>query len=263
NFDRVVPVGYHAARARTVKVLLVLRALPHGGNLAGALAALKKIKVYALDKPSEVLPFVDLTRRVLDLSCLRWEGNLDYWKKLHEIIQYEPPLDEFRAMYGQLAALGIERGKPFSPNQKMRALLELAAKEGLDEMLVEAFASERPERMVWNDRRWEWVTLTEDANFQVDSHIDLQARERWFVQAIVASPAMFRRRAGGGSLYFLAARAQLGAFLDGGRTYELIVPQPAPAQLFWSVTAYEAKTRSQVRTPQGKAVLSSLLDNLE
>jgi hypothetical protein len=33
-----------------------------------------------------------------------------------------------------------------------------------------------------------------------------------------------------------------------------------PAKLFWSVTVYDARTRSQVQTEQGRALLSSLFD---
>ena len=42
--------------------------------------------------------------------------------------------------------------------------------------------------------------------------------------------------------------------------HRLTVPLPAPARLFWSITVYDARTRSQVDTDQGKAVLSSLHD---
>ena len=44
------------------------------------------------------------------------------------------------------------------------------------------------------------------------------------------------------------------------RSYRLSVPLPVPGKLFWSVTAYDARTRSQVQADQGKAVLSSLFD---
>jgi hypothetical protein len=126
-------------------------------------------------------------------------------------------------------------------------------------MRVEGFANARPDCLVWKDRRWEWVDLVPDsANFETRNFLDLQARDRWFFQAIGVSPAMFRRRVGNGSLYFLAARDEGGTYLDGGQSYQLSVPLPVPASLFWSVTAYDAQTRSQVRTAQNKAVLSSL-----
>jgi hypothetical protein len=55
-------------------------------------------------------------------------------------------------------------------------------------------------------------------------------------------------------------RDQTGAYLDGGKTYRLAVPQPVPAKLFWSVTVYDAETRSQVQTDQGYAALCSLFE---
>lgn len=78
--------------------------------------------------------------------------------------------------------------------------------------------------------------------------------------AIVTSPAMFRRTPGAGSLYWLAARDGTGAYLDGGKSYRLSIPQPVPGKLFWSVTAYDAQTRSEVQTDQGKAALRSMFE---
>jgi hypothetical protein len=71
---------------------------------------------------------------------------------------------------------------------------------------------------------------------------------------------MFRRQEGAGSLYWLAARDGDGAWLDGGRNYRLEVPTPVPGKLFWSLTIYDAQTRSQVQTDQGKAALRSLFE---
>jgi hypothetical protein len=130
-------------------------------------------------------------------------------------------------------------------------------------MLVSAFASRRPDRMVWPGRNWEWAGLRpENGSFERDASLDVEARDRWFAQAIVASPAMFRRAVGQGSLYWLACRDSNGAYLDGGRTYKLTVPLPVPASLFWSVTGYDAQTRSEISTDQGKAALRSLFEDI-
>src|SRR5262247_675555 len=69
------------------------------------------------------------------------------------------------------------------------------------------------------------------AQFETPAGIDLEARDRWFAQAIVTSPAMFRRTAGAGSLYWMSARDSAGAFLDGGQSYKLVLPQPVPGKL--------------------------------
>ena len=47
-------------------------------------------------------------------------------------------------MYGELAALGLEQGKPFSPDARMKRILVTAAEAALDQMRVEGFASQRP-----------------------------------------------------------------------------------------------------------------------
>ena len=66
-------------------------------------------------------------------------------------------------------------------------------------MRAQAFADRRPDRVVWNDRRWKWVGIRqENGDFDAPSYVDLEAREVWFYQAIGASPAMFRRKPGSG-----------------------------------------------------------------
>jgi hypothetical protein len=45
-----------------------------------------------------------------------------------------------------------------------------------------------------------------------------------------------------------------------GRHYKLTVPQPVPGKLFWSITVYDAETRSQIATDQGKAALRSMFE---
>jgi hypothetical protein len=102
--------------------------------------------------------------------------------------------------------------------------------------------------------------VPESVQFETKSGIDLEARDRWFAQAIVTSPAMFRRTKGAGSLYWLGNRDAAGAYLDGGKTYKLTVQLPVPAGLFWSVTVYDAATRSEVKAAQDKAALRSLFE---
>jgi len=114
---------------------------------------------------------------------------------------------------------------------------------------------------VWPDRQWQWAGLRpENGSFDTPDYTDTYAREKWFFQAIAASPAMFRRDPQAGSLYWLGVRDRAGAYLDGGKTYKLTVPLPVPGRLFWSVTVYDVETRSQIVTDQGKAALRSLFE---
>jgi hypothetical protein len=258
-----IPAGYYTARSETNFIILATRALPTGGDMKGALDALRRIKVYPLAQETNppAYTFVDKTDQAIDASPLRWEDNLQFWEKLDKIVQEEPIFGEYRPMYGLLIALGIEQGKPFAPDTRMKAILERAAKSGRDRMLISAYASSRPDRIVWTDRKWEWAALVYDnGDFESPTGIDIQARDHWFSQATGASPKMFARAPGSGSLYWLGMREKNGAYLDGGKTYKLSVPQPVPQNLFWSVTVYDNQTRSMIQTEQNKAALRSLVE---
>jgi hypothetical protein len=263
GYDGDTPAGYFVGRSLSMKALLAVRALPVNANVAGAMDALRAIKIYPLSEATDPKPIkvVDTTTMDMDSTSLKWEGSIAFWRKPHDIIEAEPLVGKFLPMYGLLSGLGIEKGKPFAPDARMIDILERAAKAGRDQLLVEAFDSDRPERLAWPDRKWEWVGLTPgSAQFETPAGIDLEARDRWFAQAIVTSPAMFRRTAGAGSLYWLAARDATGVYLDGGKSYKLLIPQPVPGKLFWSVTVYDAQTRSEVQTDQNKAALRSMFE---
>jgi hypothetical protein len=255
------PAGYRVARSSTYKVLFVVRAIPENGDVKTAMDALKRVKVHPLADPSKVVRFVDVSAKDIVGTSVPWEDNLQYWQKLHEVIDYEPVLGEYRPMYGLLTQLGIVKGKPFSPDARMIAIFERAARDGKGQMLAASFDSPRPDRFPWKDRRWEWVSfVSENGDFETPSGIDQEGRDRWFMQAICGSPAMFNRSPGAGSLYWLAVRDKDGHWLDGGKTYMLTVPQPVPCRLFWSVTAYDTATRSQIQTDQDKAALRSMFE---
>src|SRR5262249_23267030 len=156
-------------------------------------AAQRQVKMYPLAQAANPPPlaFIDKTNANIDITLLAWEDNLRFWEKLHKVLQEEPAIDEFRPMTGMLANLGIEQGKPFSPDARLRAILEHAAKIGRDQMLVAGFASNRPDRLVWPDRKWEYATLRyENGDFELPTGIDLEARDRWFSQAVGMSPKM-------------------------------------------------------------------------
>lgn len=258
-----VPAGYHPAASTTYRVMVGVRSLPLGGDVKAALDRIKSVKVRPLNPPADWKEptWIDLTAKPQNTTPLAWESNLDYWRALHEVIDSEPAFAGYRDEYGDLAVLGITKGKPFAPDARMTRILEEAAKIGNAEMRVQSFADRRPDRVVWPDHKWEWVGLRfENGDFDAASYVDLDARETWFYQAIGASPAMFRRKVGFGSLYWLGPRDASGAYLDGGKSYKLTVPQPVPGKLFWSVTVYDADTRSQIQTDQGKAALRSLFE---
>jgi hypothetical protein len=231
--------------------------------LPGAKARLTTVKIYPLDPKTkwDDPQWVDITDVEQDGTPITYEDKFEFWEVLKETLDTEPPYTGYHNYYSELASLGIERGKTFNPDARMKGILEEAAKQGIAQMRAQSFADRRPERFPWPDRKWEWASLRfEDGDFNTEYFLDTTAREKWFYQAIGASPAMFRRDTQAGSLYWLGLRDKTGAYLDGGKTYKLTVPLPVPGKLFWSVTVYDASIRSQIQTDQGKAALRSLFE---
>jgi hypothetical protein len=262
NFKGAVPAGFKGYHSDTYKQLLAVRALPVGGDQPAAMASLTRIRIYPVSNKAQLMTWSDIGQKSnFDASCLKWEDNMQFWQVLKKIVDEEPVSPRFPAMSGLLANLGIVKGQPFQPDAHMTEVLTRAARSARQQMLVSGFASNRPDRIAWPDRKWEWAGLVPNATqFETSMGLDLEARDRWFIQAIVTSPAMFKRTEGAGSLYWLGNRDTTGAFLDGGKTYKLTVPRPVPDKLFWSVTAYDAQTRSEVQTDQNKAALRSLFE---
>jgi len=263
GYKGAVPAGYHVWQASSYNLTVGIRSLPVGGDVPAALERIKTVKFYPLNHPEAAasVQWLALTGKDQNTTPLDWENNIKYWEVLHKVIDREPAYEGYRAYYGELAVLGIIKGKPFNPDARMKGILEKAARIANAQMRVQSFADRRPDGVVWPDRKWEWVGLRpENGNFDAPSYVDLDAREVWFYQAIGASPAMFRRQAGSGSLYWLGLRDKNGHYVDGAKTYKLTIPQPVPGKLFWSVTVYDALTRSQVRTDQGYAALRSMFE---
>jgi hypothetical protein len=259
-----IPPGYYSGQSSSYRVFLIVRSLPRGGDMKGAIARIRTVKVRPLEPPAawSEPKWIDVSDRSFDATPVTWEKKLKFWEVLHQIIDNEAAYAPYRNFYGELASLGIVKGKPFTPDERMKGILGRAAVLANDQMRVASFADRRPERIVWRDRKsWEWVTLVpENGTFDAPTYVDLSARAIWFWQATFESPSMFRRKAGSGSVYWFGARDKTGAFLDGNKSYRLTVPQPVPVNLFWSVTVYDPDTRSEIQTDQGKAALRSLFE---
>jgi len=263
GYDGVAPDDGFVHHTLGDRVVVGLRAIPQHGDVTAAVDLLRSVSVSPLqdDRAWEQPTWVDLTGKPQDTTPLSVQGTFDYWKLVHDYVATEPIHPDDRAYIGELAVLGIRGDAPFAPDDRLTRILTAAAREADAQLRVQSLADRRPDRVVWSGRQWEWVTLRpENANFEVDGHIDVDARETWFYQAIASSPVMFRRQAGTGSLYWFVARDATGAYLDGDRSYRLRVPLPVPAGLFWSLTVYDAETRSQIDTDRGAAAVRSLFE---
>jgi hypothetical protein len=264
-----IPAGYFAGKSKTWKVIVFIRVVPMGGDIDKAIQAVSTVKIYPLAtaKNPTTFNFINVSDKKMTLPILTWEGNIEYWNQLHKVIQNETTLDEFRPMLGMLASLGIEKGKPFNPDLRMKNILEEAAQTAIGEMRVVLYDSRNPARFAWKDRKWEWfphqLINSKTGDFGLPEYLDLESSDGYYWVGYGVSAAIGKPAVGAGSVYWMGFRDSLGAYLDGSKSYKLTIPGVVPAKLFWSITVYDVDTRCLIATDQDKAAVRSHLDNPE
>jgi hypothetical protein len=227
DYEGEVPSGHHVGRSQTRMVVVFIRIIPIGGDIAGAIKAADDVKIYPLAKAGQPVTqrFIDVSDRTLPLPILTWENDMEYWRQLHAVIQVETAPADFRPMLGMLWQLGIEKGKPFNPDARMQRILEVAALTANAEMRVSTYAKKRPEYIAWEGRAWEWLVVqlvtSPTMDFGVPAYLNLQAADEYYFMGYGTSAAIGVRKVGSGSIYFVAYRDGKDAYLDGGKTYTL------------------------------------------
>lgn len=263
GYDQPLPDGYLLRPLRTNLFLICVR-MPDPDAQRG-LAALRSLRLYPLAESAAAPPnvFTDVSDRKLVADPTVVDGTPKYWQALKRALDRDVLSSSLYQQYGMLVDLGLRKDRPFSPDAQTAEVLAEAARRADEQLVVTAFASTDPQRLVWPDRRWEWVAFAEgDNGYYERDFLHLSVRERWFYQATLETSKMFMHREGSGSIYWLANVDGAGEPLDGGSDYELRIPAPVPAGQFWSVTLYDLETRSEINTEQFKPVLTSLRDNL-
>ncbi len=263
-----VPKGYYVGRAKTWKVIVFIRILPVGGDVDEAIRSADDVKIYPLSKAGQPITFryLDVSNKTLPLPILTWEKKLEYWRRLHGVIQTETAVAEFRPFLGMLAQLGIMKGKPFNPDARMTRILKEAALTAIAEMRVTSYTKRDPEYKAFEGTHWEWLLIDlihrETGDFGFPDLINLQGNDEYYFLGYGVSAAIGLREPGAGSIYFVSYLDRAGKWLDGGKNYTLTVPGPVPAKLFWSNTIYDSDTRVLIATDQNRAAMRSHLDKL-
>ena len=192
--------------------------------------------------------------RVISPDGRAWSGDqprgLAYWERLHDIYQREIVDERDRFYLAMLRQLGIEQGKPFEPDDRLKAILEDAVAGG--ELMAQAntFAKRFAGSRYWPDRQWDLAIVLDNSAQRGPSYDELLERASWFYEAVSFSAAMKSQTPGLGQAYLGSYADANGDWLDGGRDYTLHVPADPPAKLFWSVSVYDADTRCLIDNDQ-------------
>jgi hypothetical protein len=180
-------------------------------------------------------------------------NNYEFYEELHHVIEREPIEMLDPELRGLLAAIGIQKGKPFAPDERMKKILTEAV----------AVANATARSLLWDERNqdeflyegsyWKKGFVGNNYQFLKDEGMGgrhLDARTHFHYLATVNTPAMAMEIIGGGSQYAWGYLDSDGNHLDGSKNYKLNIPKDAPALKFWSVVVYDPQTRSELQTDQ-------------
>jgi hypothetical protein len=149
---------------------------------------------------------------------------MTFYKEVHAVLQEEPVDDLDPEFLGLLAAIGIEKGKPFAPDARMTDILTDAAAVGNATARALVFKTRDPESYYYEDSAWKTGFIGGSHEFQVDGASLLDGRTLFFYYATGITPAMAAKMVGVGSQYAGAMVDSEGRALDGGYTYRLRMP---------------------------------------
>ena len=249
DHDGPAPAGYIAAKSRTYGLVFGVRGFQVDGKPDKAAELIRGTKVYPLSQAASppALTVFNGSRRQVDTLFSDDGSFFDdlAWMIAREPQDVIPSHERF-----QLAAIGIEKGRPFQPDPARRALLDEAARMGGAIARANSFDSQDEARLVYPDRRWEWAFLGGSAAWDSQGYVNTDRRASFAYIAIGMSPAMVDKHVGLGSQYLWTPRDADGDYLDGARNYRLHVPADLPVKNFWSVVAYDADSRSILRSDQ-------------
>jgi hypothetical protein len=219
------------------------------------------MRIYRLaDKENPpAMKFVNVSgRKAVLLPVGENLNGLAYFEKLARFVQREPAREQDKQFLGMLAGLGIEKGKPFAPDARTKAILTKAAQLGNAVTATLSYASRYPRKLRWPGvSRWEELLLTEHPDFVNPSYVELDGRAGLYYQAAGASKGALLNTVGAGSKYAAAFTDGEGRWLQGANSYRLRVPANVPVKDFWSVVVYDAETRSMIDTDQGRTGVDS------
>jgi hypothetical protein len=264
GYTDAVPEGYFVLRPPTFNNLMFFRGFVVDGSTAPAVANAKKnLRIYPLakkDNPPK-MNFVNASGKYFNTI-----HSLDYsfFEEVNEVVQEEPNAAMDPETLGLLASIGIEKGKPFKPDARMKKILTEAAVVGNITARTLAYKSRIKEAYFYENSAWLTPFVGGSYRFLKDDNYvrDLDARTFFFFYATGITPAMAMKIIGKGSAYAAAFVDAEGNPLDGSKNYKVNLPPNIPEKNFWSFTAYSSQSRSMLQTDQKGPSISSLTKGL-
>src|SRR5215813_11381785 len=218
------PAGFIPLQSDTLGGYMLFRSNLKSHSDADVRASIaygKRMKVYPLAQAANPPATVFTDVKDVDFnSTIRYDAS--FFQNLDRIIQEEHWIGRDRAMIDQLKSIGIEKGKPFQPNEATKAMLTSAARDA--GALLEARYDAGLTPFFSTTSRWtfpappDFIKAAQDGYSDPDSY-PIDIRGMAYSYAFIGL-----KHLGSGQFYTISIRDRDGDAFDGGRTYRLNVP---------------------------------------
>lgn len=258
-----VPEGYFVFKSPTFGNWYLSRGFLVDGSPKGRVDIIKKhTRIYPLSQAAN-----PPKQKFINLSGVSHNtihaNDFGFFEEVDQLVQEEPSEAQDPEILGVLASIGIEKGKPFAPDARMKRILTEAAAVG--NATVRAILMKPRDKgfFYYPDGSWRNPLLVGGYEFLQQPGVrSLDSRSNSLYYFTGITPAMSRKMIGLGSQYAYTYVDSEGNPLDGAKTYKVHLPPNIPVKNFWSIMVYDNQTRSELQTDQQYPSLGSQKKNL-
>lgn len=260
DFEGDIPEGYFVVKSKTYKVWVFMRGSISNGLDAAVKNIKDNLKVYPLSLKDDQLEMEFISATGKEFNTIH-DNDINFYTHLNDVIQEEPYEMIGAELRGLFASIGIEKGKEFAPDDRMKRILTDAVAIGnaTARSIVwyprtEGSVDNMNGIQVFPGKNSAWIMGWVDKNVFFngkDGHtMNSDARVMFHYPYTAVTPAMAVSIPGKGSDYGIAYVDSNKKPFDGSKTYKIHIPANVPAKDFWALTIYDTQTRSQLQTDQ-------------
>ncbi len=247
DYEGAIPDGYLVKKSRTYGHWLAMRGFMTNFDPDPVVENMKKhFRLYPLGSAPKEVNWVDTAMQ--DFNTLHAQ-DATFYDEVNVTVQEEPASSYDAEVLGLMASIGIQKGKPFAPDARMKKILAEAAAVGTAAQRTILFRNRDENVVIWpGSKSWELGFAGGSYEFNNNGINLINSRVRFHFYATGITPAMVKPPVGAGSQYVIGMRDSEGNALDGSKTYKIHIPPNVPAKRFWDITVYDNQTRSLLQT---------------